>query len=149
MAAKYARGHAIVTDEHDIPDLDEPDEQAPDMGPSPNTGAWAQFSQMVLCTVGACAFAIAAWHDGDGGLFHTTMPLFYAIVSIVMAWYFWLLAANWRGRTKREWEKPWWWNRHPTKYVCPQSRFLQAAARFGVPFIVLIDLLVIGFVLAR
>jgi hypothetical protein len=124
-------------------------EQAPEMGPSPNTAAWVYFSQMAFWAVSARAFAIAAWHDGASGFFHTVTPLVYALVSIFFAFYFWLLATNWQGRAKRDWEKPWWWNRHPTEYVRPQSRFLQAAARFDTPFVVLSDLLVIGFMLVR
>ncbi|CCF85019.1 hypothetical protein [Nitrolancea hollandica] len=104
---------------------------------------------MAFWTVSAWAFAIAAWHDGVSGFFHTVTPLVYALGSIFFAFYFWLLVTNWRGRAKRDWEKPLLGKQSPVAYVCPQSRFLQAAARFGTPLIVLSDLLVIGFVLGR
>lgn len=128
---------------------DESSEQTSATGPSLNTAVRASFSGMVFWAVGACAFAIAAWHDGVSGFFHTTTPIVYALGSITFAIQFWLFMTNWRGRAKRDWEKPRWGNRHPTEYVRPQSRFLQAAARIGVPLIILSDLLVIGFALVR
>lgn len=104
---------------------------------------------MVVWSIGGLMVAIAAWYDGTDGLLATVQPLVSALTSVVWACYFWLMATNWRGWAKRQWEKPGWGNRHPTEYVRPQSRFIQAAARFGVPFILLSDLLVIGLVFGR
>ncbi len=104
---------------------------------------------MVIWAGGAWAFAIAARLEGESDISAMLFPVVFALGSIPFAFNFWLLTTNWRGWAKRDWEKPRWRNRHPTEYVRPQSRFLQAAARFGTPFVVLSDLLVIGLVLIR
>ncbi len=94
-------------------------------------------------------FAIVTWYDGVSGLLATVQPLVFAISGILWGSQFWLFTTNWRGRAKRQWEKPTWGNRHPMAYARPQSRFIQAAARFLTPPVILADLLVIGLVLIR
>ncbi len=97
--------------------------------------------------VWSAGWAVLAWFIMVDNQTSRWVPVGYAVISIVVAFLFWIITTNWRGWAKGFRVRS--LTGQPGRVVRVQSRPIQIAASIVALLVVLSDLLVIGFVLVR
>lgn len=121
-------------------DINELNDRKPEAWPPASVLVWLYFPL-------PASQAVRAWFymaDNHTSWLH---PVINAVLSIVGAFVFWLLATNWRGWAKGVRIRS--LTGEPGRVARVQSRPVRIAASIVALLVVLIDLLVIGLVLAQ